>query len=88
MVLALGYAMACHRCSSYSLYFSEKIRLGFHVNSADNSHEKQSIFSFGKYKKKNQPMVCCSCDKCLTLVLLNPDMSCFCKQCRSRSVDF
>ena len=24
----------------------------------------------------------------LTLVLLNPDMSCLCKQCRSRSVGF
>ena len=34
------------------------------------------------------PLVFCIMDFGLTLVLLNPDMSCLCKQCRSRSVGF
>ena len=33
-------------------------------------------------------MCVCSCRFCLTLVLLNPDIPCLCKQCSSRSVGF
>ena len=50
-------------------------------------HEISRLIFFGKKKKKK--MIVSSAAvmiNTLTLVLLNPDMPCLCKQCRSRSV--
>ena len=50
----------------------------------------QDLFSMKN--KRNKTVVCykfsMSSATILTLVLLNPDVPCFCKQCRSRSVGF
>ena len=48
--------------------------------------KKKNLGKFQNEKKNNFKTF--SSSQVLTLVLLNPDMSCLCKQCRSRSVGF
>ena len=84
-VHARRYVFLC--CGSYVIVSSHSSLAFFHYH---HSPQQRLIFIEWSWQTDvSESNVIGTCTRqTLALVLLNPDMSCLCKQCRSRSVGF